>query len=416
MQTTDHSTVPAGSSHSRSLDVADSKHAELLPTAVVKLNAELVPLWQSNTSASVVQPQTDLQRITSLRRRFSQSRSHSSVSFEEPVSKCERTAFSSILPATFVPIQSSQVTTGASMSSMVSGAKLKVPTCLDQFALLQRDVCDTTNVFSFSAKSTTTSMKSSPSTTVQERAPFAVSHPITYQLSLAVNKVRDAGPASAGNVECRLTDCTLRRRVPSYAVLNKTLSNYSTWTPSESESSRSIGEQPMPVSVAMSCYSMKQNRHSPMEYKHCMIDTRSILTHSSYWQYKNKMRVMQCMPSQISATVQAPTHFSQGAVSPAALPTTAANTSGSVATTPEASKPHIVTLPAPPRALAAAPVDNNTRPTVITRDQQLNKKKLHRSQSTPNAGVDLQSKVMCTRLVAVRVELAEIDIHMLFCS
>lgn len=38
-------------------------------------------------------------------------------------------------------------------------------------------------------------------------------------------------------------------------------------------------------------------------------------------------------------------------------------------------------------------VDNNNRPTVITRDVHNKKKLLHRSQSTPSSGGDAQSKV-----------------------
>ncbi|KAF6023401.1 hypothetical protein EB796_018294 [Bugula neritina] len=62
------------------------------------------------------------------------------------------------------------------------------------------------------------------------------------------------------------------------------------------------------MTVPLNCYKQEWRDQS---YTICNIDLRSILTHSSYWQYKNKMRVMQSMtPSGADVIVQANTNIS----------------------------------------------------------------------------------------------------------
>ena len=388
----------------------------------------------------------DLDRASALRRRYSQTRSRSSVSFEEPVVK-QPISLSTPVLARSIPSSSSATGSSTELYAVSSVA------------------CNSSIDSQQSASGhKMTPMPSKPATRFNSNASVVtqstaelVSQRQTARLPI-LSSQREARDRKSPNLnsDCTLCYCVIYRRpIPFSAVVSSNSSKYSQWLPSKVST---VANAVVDKSVPMSCYRF-QRRSTYAVYANSSIDTRSIFTHSSYWQYKNKMRVMQSMPTQstssslvpatvvsitISTTVASTTATSTTTTCSTATSTIAASTTTSTTATsatatsdtatsattasnnvvtavsatnntrtnnagrsavPRSDEPSFDSELAKPDLLAVTqvPIFNTStkgdelvssageisRPSVIASK----KKFLHRSQSTPNAGEETQSKV-----------------------
>lgn len=323
------------------------------------------------------------------RRRFSQTKSQSSVSFDEPVATMMHKkrvtppppVAGSLANAVIMPVQriTMQVaSTGANNNEASIDTKVgndHLPTRLTVAISLPNQ--------STSAMTLTTN------------------HPITYQLFLTKETVRptvhhitrpdiQTMNRESLSVECRPSYCTLHNRTPSHIVMPVPGSVHTQWKSSVPKPS--AGSKLVDPAIPMSCYNtIKKSPGRVSMYKASGMDTRSILTHSSYWQYKNKMRVMQSMPNQDGLAQPATPRVRD--IKTATIPKLLIRSPSQTEQSTIKSIPSLIKHENNNTA-----VTNNNRPSVITRDPQNaglhpHKKTIHRSQSTPNAGGDAQSKV-----------------------
>lgn len=227
-------------------------------------------------------------------------------------------------------------------------------------------------------------------------------HPVTYQLYLSKKPVRPPvhHPFSRTDiqkmnreslsVECRPSYCTLHVRRPCHKESLRLGSVYNQWKALTLPAA--AGRVQMDGKIPMNCYkTRKHGLRSSLTTKISNMDTRGILTHSSYWQYKNKLRVMQTMPSQDGPPAQDYHKLREGKNVPLKQQSRSQSISGLPSSVP--AMPSIVKHDHSNKG----PLPNANRPSVITRDVKppisTHKKMLQRSQSTPNAGAEGQSKV-----------------------
>lgn len=132
-------------------------------------------------------------------------------------------------------------------------------------------------------------------------------HPITLnkislQLAESTVEMQRATHAVVGQeglqFECRTNFCTVHLCKPAERQMIGPVSNYSVWAPSKPPShSLAVLE----FTVPMSCYDSNVRCHGKADTE-AQTEKKSILTHSSYWKYKHKIRYMHEMPSIVSTT------------------------------------------------------------------------------------------------------------------
>lgn len=331
-------------------------------------------------------------RLKMKRRRFSQTRPRSTVSFEEPLEN--------VAPSTPVPVVADSMPKFM-MSESVTSVSASV-----------NDIVSCSEGNPSNSASDSTPAQRLPMTS--EGLPSAMSAglsgvqlsvtPCTPTYSDRLVNVLVSGASGTGStccnlsVECKLSYCTVDKCLPICSVFtSQSSSQYSEWSASKSSASTSSES---PASVPLSCYNSKEHRGNA-RYALSSLDTRSIFTHSSYWQYKNKMRVMQSMPTQpqVPAVSVAESTSSQ-AMSDVTDTSCTAAVFMATSPLPALAPPFVVHSDDVSKKEVISPtivVSNSCRPSVITRDVPMKKKFLHRSQSTPNAREQTQSKVRWVR-------------------
>ena len=179
------------------------------------------------------------------------------------------------------------------------------------------------------------------------------------------------------NFECKISNCTLDHCKPTQIALPSRFSNYSLWTPHRPPAH----DLDLDFSIPLSGYNSNPRLYG-QPYKISQ-NTRSILTHSSYWKYKNKIRFMHDMPSTASV--------SDGQTSSVSKPCDGPVQSVSFTAPSDSLLVPIQPLVSTSPSMQSTCIDlaNQPRPSVITGEMAA--KKLIRSQSTPSG--DVKSKV-----------------------
>lgn len=262
-------------------------------------------------------------------------------------------------------------------------------------------VCSAPYTVPVSVVASTRPSNSIPSNTANQiiRSQFlpTSNHPLSLHVvtNPRLNHVPSNGnPGGFGgiNMEFKTTFCTLNQCKPTQIVSAPRFSNYAMWTPCKPPT------HPLSIDFKAPLSAYNSNRlFAGTPYKLARLINRSILTHSSYWKYKNKIRFMSDMPSQQSVSE---TNVATPTPSPLALTSSSSvissvikpGTSSSSDVKPPANQP--VVRQASKKSddsknRLTVPLTNDTRPSVITVDNS--KKTLLRSQSTPTG--DAREKV-----------------------
>ena len=327
------------------------------------------------------------------RRRYSQTKSQSSVSFDDPVS--------TVINAEDKTPQSKVGSTAQKAASVLMPVNRLAINVADHSSM------SSLNTRVGNAIAATSAFKTVPISTPNQYTSVMTltsNHPITYQLYMTKKSVRPAiHPLNridiqmmnreSLTVECRPSYCTLHVRQPCHKEMGRQTSVSNQWKSLLPPST--VGRAAIDMKTPMTCYkTRKYGLRTSLVYKVSNMDTRGILTHSSYWQYKNKMRVMQAMPSQDGASTSHDlSKHREGKPAPLKQP----SRTKPVAAIPNAA-PAMSTVSRIDNNNMLSVANNNNRPSVITRDVKppvsAHKKMLQRSQSTPNAGAEGQSKLI----------------------